>query len=127
MTRLIAVLCALLSGCALGKNVNSVPAAVTPSGAEGRLQLERGTLTGELLTVTDSSVIVLNAQQKVISLPLARIRGLEFKPFVNTERRPDQQQLGVLRRISRFPFGIPSAALAALLAHAGQSSIESVP
>ena len=127
MTRSIAVLCVLLSGCAVGKNVNSVPVAVTPSGAEGRLQLEQGTLTGELLSVTDSSVIVLNAQQKVVSLPLVRIRGLEFKPFVINVGRPDQQQLGVLRRISRFPFGIPDAALAALLARSGQSSIESVP
>jgi hypothetical protein len=125
--RSIALLCVLLSGCALGKNVNSVPAAVTASGAQGRLEVERSILTVELLTVDNSSVIMLDAQQKVISLPLARIRRFEFKPFVVDDGPPDEHQRGVLRRISRFPFGIPDAALAALLARSGQASIESVP
>ena len=127
MFRSLILLCVVLGGCAIGKKIDSVPAAVTPAGAQGWLSLGGDRrFAGEVLSVTETGIIMLTAEQRVTEIPIERIQRMEFKPFV-THDVPPRQQLTRLRAASRFPFGIPDPALAALLARSGQPSIEYVP
>ncbi len=127
MLKATIVVCAvLLSGCAVGTNINTLPAATTPAAVQGWVSLGDGRrFAGELLTVTDDRLVMLIAN-RLIELPVASIRQFQFSPFAKGSAQPTQEQLERMRGASRFPYGIPDTALTALLARSGQSSIESV-
>ncbi len=116
----------LVSGCSIGRNVKKEPAAITAEGAAGWVEANRVRYEGTLLAVTDSSVLLqLRTTQRLVEIPNSTIRQFDFWPF-KAGSRPDAAELLVLRRASRFPFGIPDAALATLLARADQTSIEKI-
>ncbi|HEY0673286.1 MAG TPA: hypothetical protein VGD27_13505 [Longimicrobiales bacterium] len=128
MCRVLIMIClALLTGCKVGKNVKNVPAAVTPAGVSGWAEVDGTRYQGEILTATDSSIVLLAApRQRLLEIPAARIKRLDFRPFLSHDETLQAADLAQLRNASRFPYGIPENALAALLAHYNQQAIERI-
>src|SRR5688572_9148690 len=127
MLKAMIVACALFcSACAVGTDIKTVPAVATPQGVSGWVWLGgEHRYTGELLTVSTDRMVIL-MPNRLIEVPLAKVKQYSFKPFAKGGVTPDSVQLARIRNASRFPYGIPDAALAALLARSGQSAIVSV-
>ena len=92
-------------------------------GENAIVHLARVNASGELLTVNDSSIVLLT-NARVVVVPLAAVRLIEFGPMstfstYNGSVAADDQAK-VLQR-SRFPYGITNDAMKALLQAAGQT------
>jgi hypothetical protein len=127
MLKAMIVMCALLSSaCAVGTDIKKVPAATSAAAVSGWVWLGgEHRYNGELLTVSDDRMVIL-MPNRLIEVPLTKVKQFAFKPFARGGVPPDSVQLARMRSASRFPYGIPDAALAALLARSGQTAIECV-
>ena len=97
-----------------------------PRGVGGTLTMQDGrTVAGELLAVDDSSFVML-AGRRVGVARFGAVRRAAFAHLGPVSRssggRPTPQMLERARLLSRFPFGIPPAAMTALLADAQQAA-----
>ncbi|HEU4748584.1 MAG TPA: hypothetical protein VFS56_08800 [Gemmatimonadaceae bacterium] len=121
MTRLFAALIAisLAAGCRFGPKMEKLSIASSPRGAMIEAATLTGPVNGELLSVTDDGVVVLQAN-RVVNVRFAEIRGARFRELGSDyrfggERRPDADRMARLRRVSRFPQGITPEIQARLL------------
>jgi hypothetical protein len=99
--------------------------AHTANGIEASLSVAGMRITGELLEVRDTGLVVL-AQARVVLVPFPTIRIGTFhhtKVTIVDGRPPDGDALAELRMLSRFPYGIPRGALQGLLASKRQDSL----
>lgn len=127
MTRLITIVfIALVAGCHVGSgDVRKMPAAVDRAGARGVAAVGKVGYRGELLAVRDSSLLIRTDSARVVSIHISKARFVDFRPFVNARANfLREQDIVRLRRISRFPFGIPESALAEILAKSKSVSVE---
>lgn len=121
MTRLFAALIAvsLATGCRFGPKMEKLSIARSPSGAAIEAATFTGPVKGELLSVTDDGVVVLQAN-RLINVRFAEIRDARIKELGSDyrfggEKRPDPDTMTRLRRVSRFPQGITPEIQATLL------------
>jgi hypothetical protein len=125
------VLVGVALACSVGPRPDRFPPARGPAGATIRLRLHRGRerpfLTGELLAVQDSallvrdsSAILLVPNRTVITGELLVSGGLSFTG------RPTSAIRDRLRLLSRYPSGLSGALLGSLLAAYGRDSVETV-
>ena len=127
MTKRIALIGLLiLGGCAVGPNIKRQNAAITHSGVKGIIEVGSKGYSGELLTGTDTSLIMLMPPARLVEIPHRIVTAAKFKPFVHRSRAPAAHEFLKLRHASRFPFGIPQTVLASLLDRAGQTQIQLV-
>jgi hypothetical protein len=117
----------VLSGCAIGAPAaRNLPVAVSPQGIQGSVAVAEQVYQGELLTVTDSAIVL--AAGKLMSINRAQAGEIAFGPYVRANGRlMSAQQWETLRMGSRFPYGIPPTALEALLRRYEQTAVEVVP
>lgn len=107
----------------MGARPERYPPANRASGTIAHIIAERETIRGELLEVRDSALLVLTADRLV----LVRDRGMSSLQFNDMKRREPLSILSLeererLRLLSRFPQGIPAAALATILEHHRQTA-----
>jgi hypothetical protein len=118
--------------CSVGPRPEKVQPARDPAGATIELRLRTGHqrhfVTGELLAVQDSALLVRDTT-RILLVPdravrngtlLVRAVGVTFsgKPVDGTRKR--------LRLLSRYPGGISADLLSRLLAAYGRDSVETV-
>jgi hypothetical protein len=121
-------LAALAAACFTGPGAATFGPANSPRGLQVTLRVAsptgRGDVRGELLEVRDTAMLVLRDRQ-VTLVPLTAIRGIRTGGYYVGYRsgRPGPVTLARLRAVSRFPGGIPPAALRQLLEHAGQAEV----
>lgn len=113
------------TGCiVIGNDASEFAPATGPAGAT--LMLRRGqSVVGELIAVTDSSVIVLLPTGRVAEgpftrLPPIRMKGLNQQFNLGGGEVPDAATRERLRLVSRFPQGAWLAWRDAQLARSGQ-------
>jgi hypothetical protein len=132
--RIPMLLCAaaLLGACHFGGRVENFPPATSPQGV--RVRLNRS-LTGELLLVQDTALLVLvgaGAGGRATIAPFRRIRTADFEKlgggydFVGSAS-PDSELLARVRTVSRYPQGLTDEQLARLLASLGQKTLDVLP
>lgn len=121
MTRLFAALVAisLATGCRFGPKMEKLSVARGPGGAAIEAATLTGPVNGELVSVTDDGVVVLQAN-RLINVRFAEIRNARFKELGSDyrfggQKRPDPDRIARLRRVSRFPQGITPEIEARLL------------
>ena len=126
-TIIILAAAALLTGCKLGAPAaHHLIDATRPTGIHGRVFVQSTPYEGELLTVTDSALVL--AAGKVISISRAIVTRVEFRPYMREDLGSlTRQQWETLRYGSRFPYGIPPDALASLLLRYSQNTVQVVP
>jgi hypothetical protein len=116
----------VLAACAVGRKIDTVPAVITAHGVQGSTRVADRTFTGEVMTATDSSIVMLTTEGRLVEIPADHMRRVDFRPFLRQETRPTPQDLARLLRVSRFPYGIPDVALRELLTRSNQSMIERI-
>ena len=96
----------LLVGCSVGHGVKNYAPAEGPAGATVKLELTGNrTVAGELLTVQDSSLMLLSGGQLIrVRMPLIETGSVPKLSFTRAELKGDVRER--LRLISRYPQGI---------------------
>jgi hypothetical protein len=102
-----------------------VPQATSPFGEPVSVTLtNRQSFTGELLAVTDSSLILMVRDRVAFaragSIARARLRGFGLE-YTNGAR-PSSRSLERARRSARFPYGVSPEVMAVLLGRTSQSA-----
>jgi hypothetical protein len=97
------------------------PRATSPYGIVGTVMLPSGaSVSGELLTVTDTSYVLL-ADRRIVVVPFASEVTATFNTLPRAVfGRPTRPEMDRLKLESRFPYGIPPVAMTALLAKYSQ-------
>jgi hypothetical protein len=117
----------LAGGCVLhtGQQPGDFLPAHTAMGVQASISLARTHLTGELLEARDTALVLLGDEQ-VALVPYSAIRYGTFSSTDVTVANglpPSGEPFSQLRLLSRFPYGIPGAALRRLLASKRQESL----
>jgi hypothetical protein len=119
---------ALVSGCApTSAHPSAFEPAHVPYGVQGTLRVGATTYHDvELLAVQDSGYVVLTNSRIGVApfrdVSLARFRRFGYAVPTDRNGIPTADAREQLRFLSRFPYGIPAPAMAALLQHAGQQA-----
>lgn len=124
----IAAAVVILAACHWGPRAETFPLARAPSGAGITIQTSRGTVSGELLAVEDSGLVV-RQNGRVTFASFAAIGSGALDAFESEYRmaggrRPPSDALARWRLVSHFPQGISREILARLLALNNQTSVE---
>jgi hypothetical protein len=114
----------LTTGCHIGPTAKRHAPATRATGATTTVSTPTRNISGELLELRDTALVVLGEQ--VTLIPIRVIDRAVFSDTrVTIDRRyvlrPTERE--ELRLLGRFPYGIPQAALSKLLASKGQTSI----
>jgi hypothetical protein len=101
-----------------------VPQATSPLGERVTLALPERTYVGELLAVTDSTVILMIDNRVALARGSAvlRVVGPGFALTFDRGAKDYYQQLDRARHGSRYPYGISPEVFARLLAATSQSA-----
>ena len=118
----------LLTACYHGPSLYTFDPVRGPTGVDADLRLKKQRVSGELLEVQDSAVIVLTDSKRVVLVPLRAIQAGLFDKLgtLLIEGLDPQPALAKLRSFSRFPFGLTPELRTRLLAAYGQTELEVV-
>jgi hypothetical protein len=115
----------LLAACMVGTRAQNYQPAKGPAGATINLELtDRQKLSGELLAVEDTSLLVLRGKE-LVRVALPRIRRASA-PRVGFRTRMNDRIREQLRLISRYPQGVTPELEARLLQAYNQAAVVSV-
>ena len=116
------------AACYHGPSIYTFDPVHRPTGIDADLRLEKKRVSGELLEVQDTTLILLTDSRKVVSVPVQSIRSGAFDRLgvMIGEGIDPQPVLTTLRSFSRFPFGLTPELRARLLASYGQTEVEVV-
>ena len=121
-----------LAACTLGSRPATFGPAQSPRGIEARitpwaLHYTAATIAGELLSVTDSGLVLLSADRRLLhahwpALQSARFRQLGVR--LDNGNAPDHRARERLRLVSRYPQGLSAELASRLLASLGRERVE---
>ena len=102
------------------------PAVRSPLGVHGEIVAGDARYSGELLTITAADFTLLT-ERGVVVIPFAIAGDGRFKAIdVSTYHAPWEVHAQQLKYASRYPYGIPDVALAAILRQRGQTAPDTV-
>jgi hypothetical protein len=126
----LVILACLSNGCRLGMTASKYRPAQGPRGANMHVKTAQGRLSGELIEVRDTGIVLL-ADQKLRLLPYTAILSSEvdqtpsrYSISKRTVPKPDVQ--AQLRLLSRFPQGLTAELMRQLLDANGQAELAGV-
>ena len=126
---LAAVVAIALSSCYTSPDPARLKLARSPRGIEARFALtDRSPGRTELLAVTDTGFVVLR-EGRVVFLRYDRIRRARLQTvglLAMNGATPDRGLRERLAYLSRYPFGVPDAALVELMRNAGQQAPDTI-
>ena len=108
----------------LGPDGRDAPQIKQNRGTTGTVTTATGGFTGELLTVSDSALVIVGA--KITSIRTSAVTLVRFPDISRNPRTLDAKLLNDLKLRSRYPYGIPAPALAQLLEARGQRAPDMV-
>ena len=119
----LGVVALVVSGCIYtGGSPSKSPLANSPEGVAGVVTVATHVYEGELLTVTKSD-LTIRMSDAVVVIPYSQIESGGFSAIdVHIAGAPSPRNLDQLRYASRFPYGIPDAAMKAILFKMGRSA-----
>jgi hypothetical protein len=112
-----------MTGCIYtGGSPSKAPLANSPEGVAGVVALHSDVYQGELLTVTKAD-LTLRTSERVVVIPYSLVESGAFSAIdVDIVGVPSPTNLSQLRYASRYPYGVPDAAMKAILAKIGRSA-----
>lgn len=108
----------------LGPDGRDAPQIKQNRGANGTVTTATGAFSGELLTVSDSALVL--AGEKITSIRTSAVTSVTFRDVSRNPRTLDAELLKDLKLRSRYPYGIPAPVLAQLLEARGQRAPDMV-
>lgn len=126
MRPMVVGIAVMVTGCAYGGGLEEYPVVGQPGGARLTLELAREQVTGELVEVRDSAlVLVRSAQPRIVFVPFRGVvRGRfdgEHRPAPSFRGTPSASVLERMRLLSRYPQGLSPELEERLLAAYGQA------
>jgi hypothetical protein len=124
----LAVLSLAATACVVhtGLQPSEFSPASSGTGINANLTVGQTKITGELLEVRDTAVVILTPD-RVLLVPFPAIAHGTFAhtdmEITNGLRRGDDDNMTDVRMLSRYPYGIPADALRRLLASRRQDSL----
>ena len=117
------VLALVVSGCIYtGGSPSKSPLANSPEGVAGVVTVATHVYEGELLAVTKAD-LTMRTPEAVVVIPYSQIESGGFSAIdVTIVGVPSPRNLSQLRYASRFPYGIPDAAMRAILSKMGRAA-----
>jgi hypothetical protein len=110
-----------LAGCTFGQRPRDLPFTRGPLGADATVNAHAGAVRGELVAVEDSGLLVLRTQ-RLVFIPLERIRTVTIQTLGEIRlQRGSPENFRNARLVSRHPYGLSPAIVAALLRTYGQT------
>lgn len=126
MRRILLVLAVTMAAaaCPTGPTARNHPMLIQGRGAKVAVTLRRAVVQGELLEAADTGIVVLTERSMVL-VPAGSIRALQFREVAGGyhDGPADSTLLRSVRRLARFPAGMPDRARADILNRLGQDSI----
>ena len=124
---ILAVFSFLANGCSFGMTALKYPPAQGPTGVIMRVKTAQGQLSGELIEVRDSGIVVL-ADRKLRLLPYTVILSSEVdrtpsRYAISHQTVPKPNVQAHLRLLSRFPQGLSPELMQQLLEAFGQTEL----
>ena len=124
------VLACFAWSCRYGTSVKNFPPATGPRGVMVQVTTDQQTLSGELIEVRDTGLVVL-VEQKLRLLPFAtivssRVDQTPSRYAVAERRAPTPEAREHLRLLSRFPQGLTTELLQSLLRTYEQTELAGV-
>lgn len=102
------------------------PVALSPLGVHGSVTAGTNAYSGELLAITTTD-FVLNIGERVVVIPFAIAGPGDFSAIdVRTYGAPSAKHNDQLRYASRYPYGIPTPALTAILEAKHQAAPDTI-
>ena len=102
------------------------PTIRAPLGVHGEIDVGGDRYSGELLTITGTDFTLLTDRRLVV-IPFAIARDGRFKAIgIGTYGAPWEVHAEQLKYASRYPYGIPDVALAAILRQRGQVAPDTI-
>ncbi len=119
----LGVLALVVNGCIYtGGSPSKSPLANSPEGVAGVVTVATHVYEGELLTVTPAD-LTMRTSGAIVVIPYSQIESGGFSAIdVHIAGAPSPRNLNQLRYASRFPYGIPDAAMKAILSKMGRSA-----
>ena len=113
----------MMSGCIFtGGSPSHSPLANSPEGVAGVVTAAPTIYKGELLTVTNAD-LTMRTPEGIVVIPYSRLESGDFDEIdVHIAGTPSPMKLDHLRYASRYPYGIPDAAMKAILAKLGRAA-----
>jgi len=108
----------------LGPDGRDAPQIKQNRGTIGTVTTAAGGFTGELLTVSDSTLVIVGA--KVTSIRTSAVTSVRFPDISRNSKPLNTELLNDLKLRSRYPYGIPAPALAQLLEARRQPALDVV-
>jgi hypothetical protein len=123
----LVILAFLSNGCTLGMTASKFRPAQGAQGVHMVLTIEQGKLSGELIEVRDTGIVVL-ADQKLRFLPYTDIQYSKVDQYssygpISNRKAPKPDALERLRLLSRFPQGLSPELMRQLLDAYGQTEL----
>ncbi len=119
----------LLAACHVGIGLDEFMPANKPTGIHTSIQSTKARIRGELLGVTDTS-LVLRTEREIVSVHYDAFLSVRFAQRrqlnVDFARWPNREAREELRVLSRFPQGISKDVLEQLLAVHQQNRLRTV-
>ncbi len=119
----------LLGACTIGMTPDEFLPARRPAGIHTSVRLLDARLEGELLSVNDTSLVILT-KTEIMSVPYGSIRSARFRQYyrlgIQYWEQPSSATREELRLLSRFPQGLSGDLLKQLLDVHGQGRIRIV-
>jgi len=119
----LGVVALTVTGCIYtGGSPSKSPLANSPEGVAGVVTAAARVYEGELLTVTRAD-LTMRTSEAVVVIPYSLIESGGFDGIdVHIIGAPSPTNLFQLRYASRYPYGIPDAAMKAILSKIGRSA-----
>jgi hypothetical protein len=127
----IALAGAISIACFTSPRPETLAVATGPRGVSGQLWfLDKTNVRIELLEVRDTAYLVMH-EGRVALVPYASVAEASFETVgpleIGRGRVPSAKTRERLRFLSRYPYGVPEAALSELLRSAGQDAPDAPP
>jgi hypothetical protein len=119
-------LAGISSACGVGMTARKYPPAQGPKGVNVRVTTPQGQLSGELIEVRDSGIVL--ADQKLRLIPYTDILSSEVEKTsshyaIANRSVPTPETRDHLRLLSRFPYGLSAEVMQRLLSAYGQTEL----
>ena len=130
-----------IAGCHLGTQVEEFQVAQRPAGIESAIVIDDRTLTGELIEVRDSGLVLLSpwrdqddpdqTSRRLLFIPYGALSNASFAQIRSVAlslrgQPPEESVRKRLQLLSRFPQGLSARLVSELLVVHGQREIEVV-
>jgi hypothetical protein len=127
----LALVAALAAACFTSPLPERLAVATGPRGVSGEIWfLDESKVRVELLEVRDTAYLVMH-DGRIALLPYATVAEASFETvgplMIGDGRVPPAKLRERLRFLSRYPFGVPEAAMSELLRSAGQHAPDAPP